>query len=80
MRLAVSRPTTQSERIYALEEARKADGERLGTMETQLKEIHDLLFGAKAILWFLGKVLAWVGGPSAIAGAVYVAWRFVTAR
>jgi hypothetical protein len=75
MRLATSRPTTQSERIYALEEGRKADAERLGKMETQLKEIHDLLFGARAIIWFVGKVLAWVGGPSAIAGAAFVAWK-----
>jgi hypothetical protein len=47
-------------------------------MEGQLKEIHDLLFGAKAILWFIGKVLAWVGGPSAIAGFGYMAWRSFT--
>lgn len=47
----------------------------LGPMQTQLKDIHDMLIAGRAILWLLGKVSAWVGGPSVIAGVGYAAWR-----
>lgn len=75
MKLAGDRPTTQSARIYALEQARQGDNERLEKIEKKIGEIHELLLGARAIAWFTGKVVAWVGGPSAIAGAGYAVWR-----
>lgn len=77
MKLAHDRPTTQSARIYALEQAREADNKRLVKIEETVGDIHELLLGAKAILWFIGKVVAWVGGPSAICGAAFMAWRYL---
>jgi hypothetical protein len=47
-------------------------------MKKQLKEIHELLFGAKAILWFLGKVSAWVAGAGAIIVTGITIWKFAT--
>ena len=75
MKLAGERPTTQSARIYALEQARQSDYERLEKIEKHVGEIRELLLGAKAILWFVGKISAWIGGPSALAGAGYAVWR-----
>ncbi|WKA31617.1 hypothetical protein [Bradyrhizobium roseum] len=75
MKLATDRPTTQSARIYALEQARATDNDRLEKIEKTVSEIRELLLGAKAIIWFVGKIVAWVGGPSAIAGAGYAVWR-----
>ena len=75
MKLAADRPTTQSARIYALEQARATDNDRLEKIEKKLGEIYELLIGARSIAWFTGKVIAWVGGPSAIAGAGYAVWR-----
>lgn len=76
MRLAQSRPTTQTERIYALEEGRKADGERLGSIESKVNEMHEILIAVRTIGRFLKFVVTWFGGPSAIAAAALYGWRF----
>lgn len=75
MKLVAERPTSQSARIYALEQARESDNARLVKIEATVIDIRELLLGAKWIVWFIGKIAAWVGGPSAIAGAAYFAWR-----
>lgn len=80
MKLVSDRPTTQSARIYALEQSREADNRRLVKIEKTLDEIRDLLVGGKAIVAFTGKVVAWVGGPSAVAAAAFLAWRYLTTR
>ena len=77
MKLAHERPTTQSARIYALEQARHGDNERLEKIEKTVGEIRELLVGARAIIWATGKVVAFVGGPTAIAGAGYAVWRLL---
>ena len=57
------------DRIAALE--RRADEH--DKMADQVKEIHELLFGAKAILWFVTKLSAWCGGVVAMgAGSVMI--------
>jgi hypothetical protein len=70
------RPLLVSDRERISELERRVD-EHDG-MKQQVQEMHDLLFGARAILWFIGKVLAWIGGPSAIAAVGYAAWRTFT--
>lgn len=75
MKLAtVARPTT-SQRLDSVEKRIDAHDELFEPMAKRVQEIHELLLGARAIIWFIGKVSAWVGGPSALAGAGYAVWR-----
>lgn len=76
MKLASSRPTTQTERIYALEEARKSDGQRLDKIETMLGEIHGILVKARGFKWVLDGLFKYAGQISMAAGAVYGLWKF----
>jgi hypothetical protein len=78
MKLVAPRPTMQTERIYALEEARKSDGERLDKIETLVKEMHEILISVRTIGRFLRFVLKWCGGPSALGAAALVAWHALT--
>jgi hypothetical protein len=78
MRLAHPRPTSQTERLYALEEGRRVDGERLGSIETKVNEMHDILVAVRNIGRFLKFLLTWFGGPSAVAAAALYGWKFFT--
>ena len=78
MKLVAPRPTTQTERIYALEEGRRADGERLEKIETKVDEIHEILVATRTIGRFLRRLLTWFGGPSAVGAAGLYAWRAFT--
>lgn len=69
------RAATQLGRIETIERRLDYVDEALEPMQTQLKEIHDLLFGAKAILWFLTKVCGWTGGGVAVAGTIVLIWK-----
>jgi len=78
MKLVQPRPTTQTERLYALEEARKVDGERLGSIETKVNEMHEILIATRTIGRFLRRAMYWFGGPSAIGTAGLYAWKAFT--
>jgi hypothetical protein len=78
MKLAASRPTTQTERIYALEEARKADGERLDKIETMVGEIHGILVKARGFKWVMDGFFKYSGQIAIACGAIYGGWRFFT--
>lgn len=78
MRLATKPPTTQTERIYALEEARKTDNERLGLIETKVVEMHEILTSVRTIGRFLRRVTYYFGGPSAIGAAALYSWHTFT--
>lgn len=78
IRLSQQRQTTHSERIFALEEARRNDGERLGSIETKVDEMHEILIAARTIGLFLRRVTYWFGGPSAVGAAGLYAWRAFT--
>jgi hypothetical protein len=76
-------PTTQSERIYALEEARKADeearkghGDRLDKIETMVKEIHDVLVNVRGFKWVFDGFCKYAGQISMVCGAFYGLWKF----
>jgi hypothetical protein len=71
MRLVTPRPTTQTERIFALEE-------RFGKIEPMVSEMHAILVSVRTIGRFLRFVLTWFGGPSAIGAVVLYAWRAFT--
>ena len=78
MKLATDRGTTQSERIFALEEARKADSERLGKIESKVDDIHTLLIQARGVAWLATKAAAWAsGGIVAVSGLILI-WKFYT--
>jgi hypothetical protein len=74
-RLAPPRLATQSERIGALEEGRKADGARLGSIETKVNEMHEILLALRTIGRFLKIVMTYVGGPSAVGTGALYAWK-----
>lgn len=78
MKLASARPATQTERIYALEETRKADGKRLDKIETMVAEMHEILVATRTIGRFLRRALTYVGGPSAIGTAALYGWKAFT--
>jgi hypothetical protein len=61
-----------------LEEARKADGERLDKIETMVGEIHDILVKARGFKWVLDGLFKYAGQISIACGAGYGAWRFFT--
>jgi len=78
MKLAAARPTTQGERIFALEEARKADGERLDRIEKKIEkvdEMHEILVGLRSIGRAVKLMAYWLGGPSVVAGAAVWVWK-----
>jgi hypothetical protein len=66
-----------NERLAALERRVDTVDETLTPMQTQLSEIHDLLFGAKAIAWFMTKALLWTGGIVTIIGGLVGIWKAV---
>lgn len=78
MRLAQSRQTTQTERIFALEEARKTDSVRLDSIETKVVEMHEILTSVRTIGRFLRRVTYWFGGPSAVGAAALYGWHTFT--
>ena len=78
--LAGNRPTTQSERIYALEQARETESERLKRIEDKLdkrfveiedklNQVFDLLTKAKGIKMFLDSFFKIIGYLAMLAGA-----------
>jgi len=71
MKLVQPRPTTQTERIYALEEAHKA-------IEAKVNEMHEILIATRTIGRFLRRAIYWFGGPSAIGTAGLYAWKAFT--
>lgn len=71
---AQGRSMSAGERLSVLE--RRVDEH--DEMKTMVKEMHDLLFGAKAILWFLTKASAWTGGGVTIAGGLTLIVKFFT--
>lgn len=71
------RPATQGERIFALEEARKADGERLDKIETTLGEIRDLLIRARGAKALIDGTLKYIGLAASIGAAGVAIWKFV---
>lgn len=78
MKLASARPTTQTERIYALEEGRKADGDRLDKIETMVSEIHGVLVNVRGFKWVVDAIFKYAGQLSIACGALYGAWKFFT--
>ena len=78
MKLASSRGTTQTERIFALEQARKADVDRLDKIEKMVGEIHGILVKARGFKWVLDGVFKYAGQISIACGAAYGAWKFFT--
>lgn len=83
MKLATSRPTTQTERLYALEEARKADEEdrkkqteRLDKIETMVSEIHTVLVNVRGFKWVFDGACKYAGQISVLCGALYAVWKF----
>jgi hypothetical protein len=85
MKLLRSPPTTQTERIYALEEARRADeaarnahGARLDKIETMVTEIHGVLVNVRGFKWVMDGFFKYAGQISIACGAGYGAWRFFT--
>jgi hypothetical protein len=48
---------------------------KVGAIETKVDEIHQLLFGAKAILWFVTKVGGVAGGLAALAASTIAIWK-----
>ena len=85
MKLASSRPTTQTERIYALEEARKADSDRLDNIEKKVDaglamvgEVHSILVNARGFKWVLDGFFKYSGQIGIACGALYGGWKFFT--
>jgi hypothetical protein len=78
MKLAHSRPTTQTERIYALEEARKTDSERLDKIEKMVTEVHGVLVNARGFKWVLDGFFKYSGQIAVTCGAIYGCWKFFT--
>jgi hypothetical protein len=81
MKLAMSnqgRPTTQTGRIYALEQARKTDGERLEKIEKKVDDIHNLLVNVRGFKWVMDGVFKYSGQIAIAAGALYGGWKFFT--
>jgi hypothetical protein len=78
VRLTQARPTTQTERIFALEEARKTDGERLDKIETMVAEIHGILVRARGFKWVIDGFFKYSGQIGIAAGALYGGWKFFT--
>lgn len=87
MKLATSSPapTTQSGRIYALEQAREADeaarklhGERLDKIETMVKEIHGVLVNVRGFKWVLDGAFKYIGQIGAASAVLYGGYRFFT--
>jgi hypothetical protein len=68
------RLVSDRERIAALE--RRVDEH--DEMKTQVKEIHDMLSAGRAILWFIGKISAWVGGTGGTIVIGITIWKFAT--
>jgi len=73
--MSLLRHSSQVERIAALETRLDALDKVLEATAAQVKEIHGLLLGARAILWSVGRTLAWVGGPSVFGLISYTIWR-----
>ena len=78
MKLASSRPTTQTERIFALEEARKADSERFDKIETMVGEIHAILVKARGFKWVMDGLFKYAGQVGIAASMLYGGWKFFT--
>lgn len=76
MKLASSRPTTQTERIFALEEARRTDGERLDKIETMVKEMHGILVNARGFKWVVDGIFKYSGQIAIFCGSAYGLWKF----
>ncbi|QQO30746.1 hypothetical protein JJC00_18860 [Bradyrhizobium diazoefficiens] len=75
MKIATVPRITTADRLAALEARADTHDQLFEPMAKRVQEIHELLLGAKAIIWFVGKVSAWVGGPGALAGAGWAVWR-----
>lgn len=71
MRLVSDRPTTQSARIYKLEE-------RMDALEPKVREMHEILIGLRSIGRAVRLIVYWLGGPSVLAGAGALVWRSLT--
>lgn len=78
MNLAASRPTTQTERIFALEEARRADGERLEKIEKKVDDIHNLLVNVRGFKWVIDGGFKYIGQIGTAAAVIYAGWKFFT--
>jgi hypothetical protein len=68
MKLAADRPTTQSARIYKLEE-------RMDALEPKVREMHEILIGLRSIGRAARLIVYWFGGPSVLLGAGALVWR-----
>ncbi len=62
MKLAAERPTTQSARIFRLEQRADEQDKIIKPMADQVGELYGLLEKARNINWFVVKVLTGVAG------------------
>ena len=62
MKLAAERPTTQSARIYRLEQRADEQDKIIKPMADQVGELYGLLEAARAINWFVVKIAVGVAG------------------
>lgn len=76
MRLAKEPPTTQSGRIFALEDRLDKIEPRLVGIETTLGEVHTLLVNARGFKKVVDAIFKYFGQISMTCGALYGAWRF----
>lgn len=77
MKLASARGTTQTERLFALEEARKVDARRMDGMEAKVDEMHEILLSVRQLGRAIKWVVTWLGGPTFVAAAGVWLWRLL---
>lgn len=70
MKLARDPPTTQSARIYKLEQ-------RMETLEPKIADMHEILVGLRSIGRAARFLVTWFGGPGVVIAAGIAFWRYL---
>lgn len=78
MRQPVRLVASDRDRIAALEQGKKADGERLDKIEIMVAEIHAVLINVRGFKWVMDGFFKYSGQIAIASGAIYGGYRFLT--